>query len=377
MNKKIFFYANFRTYDLTLGITRKVYAEINAFRKQGYEVYYSGYLSDGVAIFNNNDEIVLKKKYLFKCEAINHILRRSMLMGLCVKYLSKNDEIFNFSYARYHFFDYKYIKLLKTLKQHSKKVIIEAHSSPKFSKKISIMSYIAWKDSKWNKKAKQYVDLVASMSDEEKLWGIDTVKISNGIDVNSIKIHNYSGDMNDLNLIAVSFEGQVHGYDRVIKGIYNYYKNGGTRKIIFHIVGTTLASTDALISKLKLEKYCIKYGPKSGKDLDDIYDKANLAVGCLANHRIGSYFGSALKTKEYIAKGIPFIYGWKEKVLDDFQYGLQFELCEEPIDFFRVIEFYDNLPKLNLAENIRSCLNYTDTWDYQIGLVLDAYSKLT
>lgn len=376
MKKTIFFYANFRTYDHTLGITRKVYSEIDAFRKQGYEVYYSGYRADGVAIFNDNNEVISEKKYLLNIGMLNHILRRKMIMDLCIDFVKKYSGDFEFSYARYHFFDREYIKLLKTLKSKSQKVIVEAHSAPKFAKSFSPMTYVAWKDKRWNKKAKRYVDLVASMSDEDKLWGIHTVKISNGINADQIRIHNYNGNEDEINLIAVSFEGPVHGYDRVLRGIKEYYTKGGTRKITFHIVGSVLPSTESLISKLGLEDNCVKYGPKAGNELDDIYDKANLAIGCLANHRIGSFFGSALKTKEYIAKGIPFIYGWREKVLENFKYGKRFELCEEPIDMFCVIEFYDALSKTNLAENIRACLSYRDTWEYQMQVVVNAYRAL-
>lgn len=376
MKKTIFFYTNFRSYDYTLGITRKVYSEINAFRKQGYEVYYSGYVADGVAIFNNRDEVVAKTRYLLKSGIINHVLRRKMIMELCVDFMKKYSGHFEFSYVRYHFFDREYIKLLKALKNKSRKVIVEAHSAPKFAKGFSPMTYVAWKDKRWNSKARQYVDLVASMSDEDRLWGINTIKISNGINIAQIRLHEYSGNKDEINLIAVSFEGAVHGYDRVLRGVKEYYQKGGKRKIIFHIVGTVLPSTESLITKLGLEGNCIKYGPKAGNELDDIYDKANLAVGCLANHRIGSFFGSALKTKEYIAKGIPFIYGWREKVLEGFEYAKRFELCEEPIDMFQVIEFYDNLPKLNLAENIRSHLNYSDTWDYQMKVVVNAIETL-
>ena len=81
-------------------------------------------------------------------------------------------------------------------------------------------------------------------------------------------------------------------------------------------------------------------------------------------------FGSALKTKEYIAKGIPFIYGWQESVLQNFKYGLHFELCEDPIDIDKVIDFYDTLPKDNLPMEIRSHLGYEDTWEYQMNKVI-------
>ena len=369
--KRLFFYANIRTYDFTLGITRKVFAQIEAFKKLGFEVTYSGYLKDGVAIFDNKGEIIAFKRYPVKNSHIQHIIRRTMLMSLCIKYARSCSEHFDVSYIRYHFFDKKYIRLLSSLKSISSKTVIEAHSTPKFKKGFNVMTYVAWKDDRWNKYAKQYVDLVASMSGDDMMWGIKAIKISNGIDINSIKIHEYKGNPEDINFIAVSFEWEVHGYDRLLRGISNYYKQGGLRNIYFHIVGTTLSSTDALIRDLKLEDRCIKYGPQKGAELDAIYDKTNIGVGCLANHRIGSTFGSALKTKEYIAKGIPFIYGWQEAVLENFKYGLHFELCEDPIDIERVISFYDALPKEGLAQLIRSHLGYEDTWDYQMGKVIN------
>lgn len=370
--KKIFFYANIRTYDLTLGITRKVFLEIEAFRKQGYNVTYSGYLKDGVAIFDNNGEVIIKKEYPIKNESISHLMRRTLLMNLCIEFLKGRECEYSFSYVRYHFFDKTYVKLLSVLKRVSNKVIIEAHSTPKFEKGLTPMAYVGWKDARWNRYAKQYVDLVASMSDEETLWGIETVKISNGIDIDSIKLHEYKGEKSEINLIAVSYEGSVHGYDRVLRGMYNYYLAGGNRTIRFHIVGTTMGSTDLLIKKLDLQKYCIKYGPKAGKELEEIYDMANMGVGCLANHRIGSFYGSALKTKEYIAKGIPFIYGWKEKVLENFSYAKCYELNEDPIDINSVIHFYDSLDKEKLPQKIRACLGAEDTWEFQIKKVINA-----
>lgn len=373
--KTIFLYANIRTFDFTLGITRKVYSEIKSFRKCGYNVYYSGYLKDGVAIFDNQNKIIHQKKYSVNNSVIIHIIRRTMLMNLCISFLKDSNIPFEISYVRYHFFDKKYVQLLSALKSKSKTVVIEAHSAPKFPKKLSLMTYVGWKDKRWNNKAKLYVDLVASMSDEEKLWGINVVKIANGIDVDSIKIHDYKGEKDEINLIAVSFESAVHGYDRVLRGIRKYYDEGGKRSIHFHIVGSTMSSTRSMIKKLSLEDRCFAYGPLANSALDEIYNKANIGVGCLANHRIGSMYGSALKTKEYIAKGIPFIYGWKEKVLESFKYGLNFELCEEPVDMGQVIGFYDNLPKDGLPKEIRNHLGAGDTWDYQIKKVINAIEK--
>lgn len=367
----IFFYANFHTYDLTRGITRKVYSQIAAFRELGYSVTYCGYLEDGVGIYDNDDTLVYSVKYPVRSKKLQHVIRKGTLIKACIKYIQRTKARYTFAYARYHYFDRKYIKLLKTLQRHSDCVTVEAHSAPKFPKKLSLMKIVGWIDSVWNKKAEKYVDKIASMSDEDSLWGIRTFKIANGIDIETIKLHEYAGDPTAINFISVAFEREVHGYDRLINGMAAYYKNGGTRTIRFHIVGTCLPSTIKLIEKCGLQDKCCFYGPLAGDELDNAYIHANVGVGCLANHRIGSFYGSALKTKEYIAKGIPFIYGWAEKKLESFPYALKFDLCEDPIDMQRVIDFYDGLDKEHLAKTIRSCLSEEDTWLYQMKIVAE------
>ena len=112
-----------------------------------------------------------------------------MILKLCISYLKTQSIIYSFSYVRYHFFDKLYIKLLYELNNCSNKVIIEAHSTPKFQSGINKFTWVAWKDKKWNKCAKKYVCLVASMSGDDEMWGIPAVQISNGIDVKTIKLH--------------------------------------------------------------------------------------------------------------------------------------------------------------------------------------------
>ena len=68
--KKMFFYANFRVYDETVGITQKVRKQIEAFQELGYDVIYSGYLEDGVAIFDNTGNILAKKNIFLKMKGL-------------------------------------------------------------------------------------------------------------------------------------------------------------------------------------------------------------------------------------------------------------------------------------------------------------------
>src|SRR5665648_1227553 len=137
-----------------------------------------------------------------------------MLMNLCLEYLKGSKERIDIFYARYHFFDRHYIKLLKSAKEKNAKVIVEAHSSPKFEKSLSIMTPVYINDSIWNRYGKRYIDVVAAMCNDEYLWGIKTIQFANAIDINTVKLHQPNiirHHQKEIHLIAVAFEGRVHG----------------------------------------------------------------------------------------------------------------------------------------------------------------------
>jgi len=366
--KKMFFYANFRVYDETVGITQKVKKQIEAFQELGYDVIYSGYLEDGVAIFDNTGNILVKKKYFLKNGKINHILRRYMLLLLCKDYFLKNDVELEFSYLRYHFFDSFYINLLKVLKKKSKKVIIEAHSYPVFVKKDKF-NPIKILDEIYSKKAHKYCDYIASMTNLKTICGIPTYEIENTLNIDDFKIKEYKRVENKFIFINVAFENITHGLDRLIKGISNYYKTiykTTSVDIELLLIGEYSNSTKKLVEDLSLSEKVKFLGKMKRNEIDTYIDEAHFAVGSMGNHRANSYYGSALKTKEYIARGIPFVYGWEERILINFPFAYKVPLNEEPVDIKKILEFYRKIENKDLAIKMRKFLEENNrSWQQQ------------
>ena len=366
--KKMFFYANFRVYDETVGITQKVKKQIEAFQELGYDVIYSGYLEDGVAIFDNTGNILVKKKYFFKNGKINHILRRYMLLLLCKDYFLKNDVELEFSYLRYHFFDSFYINLLKVLKKKSKKVIMEAHSYPVFVKKDRF-NPIKILDEMYSKKAHKYCDYIASMTNLKTICEIPTYEIENTLNIDDFKIKEYKRVENKFIFINVAFENITHGLDRLIKGISNYYKTiykTTSIDIELLLIGEYSNSTKKLVEDLSLSEKVKFLGKMKRNEIDTYIDEAHFAVGSMGNHRANSYYGSALKTKEYIARGIPFVYGWEERILINFPFAYKVPLNEEPIDIKKILEFYRKIENKDLAIKMRKFLEENNrSWQQQ------------
>ena len=370
--KKMFFYANFRVYDETVGITQKVKKQIEAFQELGYDVIYSGYLEDGVAIFDSTGNILVKKNFFLKNGKINHILRRYMLLLLCKDYFLKNDVELEFSYLRYHFFDSFYINLLKVLKKKSKKVIIEAHSYPVFVKKDKF-NPIKILDEIYSKNAHKYCDYIASMTNLKTICGIPTYEIENTLNIDDFKIKEYKRVENKFIFINVAFENITHGLDRLIKGISNYYKTiykTTSVDIELLLIGEYSNSTKKLVEDLSLSEKVKFLGKMKRNEIDTYIDEAHFAVGSMGNHRANSYYGSALKTKEYIARGIPFVYGWEERILINFPFAYKVPLNEEPVDIKKILEFYRKIENKDLAIKMRKFLEENNrSWQQQKGLI--------
>ena len=159
-----------------------------------------------------------------------------------------------------------------------------------------------------------------------------------------------------------------------MRGIRNYYDNGGQRKIEVHFVGVFLESTKKLTDELKLSDIVYFHGKKFGDELDEIYDNSDIGIGALAHHRIGMYAGSSLKTKEYFAKGLPFIYGWKEPAFDEtYPYAHRVELCEEPVDMEEIIDFYDSIKDdPNMVYNMRQFAKEHYSWEKELTKIFEA-----
>lgn len=276
----------------------------------------------------------------------------------------------NFIYIRKPFIEGGFVCFLRKTKEKypSCKIILELPTYPydgellQKNYKLVFNIPIFIKEKFYRCKLFKYVDVIATYSNNKKIWGIPTINLKNGVDVSTIKLHNkrYKGSIaNEINLISVASMQPHHGYDRVIKGLKSYYEDNPQKKVIYHVVGNggELENYKRMVKKYNLEQYVIFYGPLYGEKLDKVYDIADIAIGSLGMHRIGLKSGSTLKTREYLAKGIPFIYAGGIDVFEgkDIDFALQVTSNDSAVDIHKVVMFYDNLAKYEtgLTEFIR------------------------
>lgn len=324
-----------------IGVKKKVDAQIYGFEKNNMDVKIVD-----VSIKNNS----------FK----NKVIRKLPFTSIYGEWeVLKKIEPCECIYIRYIGSDYGFLKNLKSIKSRNKntKIIIEIPTYPyeeEISKNLlNIPNRL--KDRLNRKKLYKYVDRIVTYSDDEYIFKIKTINISNGVDISSVK-RKQAIKNEGINVIAVASFSSWHGYDRFIKGLGEYYKNGGTEVINLHLVGDgdEIENYKKLIEEYDLNERVILYGRKSGIELDEIYDKCDIALDAMGRHRSGIFYNSSLKGKEYMAKGMPIVSGVKTELdkYKDFKYYKRVSADESNIDIKDIINFHENIYKNNDRELI-------------------------
>lgn len=202
------------------------------------------------------------------------------------------------------------------------------------------------KDRHYRTRLRRYVDRIVTFYGQSEIFGIPTIKATNGIDVSTVRRRQHDAKKRDqLDLIAVATMTLQHGYDRVLQGMADYYRGDPSRRVILHLVGEgqELARYRAVTRRNDLEPYVVFHGLQTGATLDALYDHCDIGLIAFGMYRIGARSVSALKSREYLARGIPMIGGCPEDIFvdADFPYYLEFPNDDTAIPITEVLRFFD------------------------------------
>lgn len=137
-----------------------------------------------------------------------------------------------------------------------------------------------------------------------------TLKIGNGILIDGeIPLTQARWPSKELKLIGVAQLAKWHGFDRMLMAIASLNKKDLAYKVIFTIVGDgdELSFLKTLAQQLDLDKQVIFTGMLIGSELDEFFAQAHIGISSLGLYRIGLKEASVLKTREYMARGLPVI----------------------------------------------------------------------
>lgn len=254
-------------------------------------------------------------------------------------------------YIRYPRSDALFLALLKKAKKQGVRIAMEIPTYPydlegheTFKGRI-----INGMDRFFRKYLHRYVDRIVTYSDDREIFGVPTLNTINGVDFDTVTPDETPVEPEkQLQLVAVSAMFRVHGYDRLIRGMHEYYKNGGQRNLLLKLVGKGDAYDQyrGLVEEFGLQEHVEFCGARFGKELEEAYRGSALGVNSLAIHRQGLKKESTLKTKEYAAKGLPVL---SSSYVDAFseagnvRFALQVPPDETPVDVEKLVEFLDRI----------------------------------
>lgn len=201
---------------------------------------------------------------------------------------------------------------------------------------------------RWNRpKLKKYVNRIADLSGQQEIFGIPTLYITNGIDLETIEPRKPSFQRDRINIALAAIFYPWHGIDRMIQGLGDYYGNGGTRAIHLYLMGDG-PERDALqnlADTLGISNHCHFLGMCDREKMDEVFDQCTLAVELLGGHRKNLLLSASLKSREYLAKGLPFIYEGEVDVFrnDPVDFCFNVPADESAVNMPDVLSFYDSL----------------------------------
>lgn len=138
-----------------------------------------------------------------------------------------------------------------------------------------------------------------------------------------------------------------HGLDRLLDGLSKY-----EGKMIIHLDLAGNIFNGALIHQIdKLNAGDLinihKRGVVLNDDLDALYQLADIGISSLAIHRNGMREACVLKTREYCARGLPFVYSYEDSDLSgDEIYALKIRGDESPVNIESIIQFHKSVMEI-------------------------------
>ncbi len=353
------------------GISKKIQYQVQALKANGIETHLC-YLSDEQGIKRRmiDQEVLIDygagfKGKLYKRFEFNSIARYAINNRINLVYIRSDHNANPFT-----------ISLVKRMKKAGIQIVMEIPTYPYDQEYTSsFMKLQLFVDKCFRKQFAKYLDRIITFSNYKTIFGIPTLQLSNGIDFNEIPIKQHvNNTSHEIHLIGVAEIHYWHGYDRLLKGLADYYSTHPLYKVYFHIVGEFTAQREReecipIITENNLQPYVILHGQQHGKTLDVLFEQCDMGVGSLGRHRSGITNIKTLKNREYAARGIPFIYSEIDQDFEDKPYIMKISANENPADVQQIVNFYKSidLTPIKIRESIKHL-----SWEAQMKQIVES-----
>lgn len=175
----------------------------------------------------------------------------------------------------------------------------------------------------------------------------------NGIEVSKYRLR--QPPVFDGRLLKIIFVGGLyksHGMHRLIEGLLKHdkYLRDNQLKVEVHIAGVSMVNSYLMkYENNKHDGHIVFYhGFLSMGELDILMDKCHIAINSLSVHRIGQVVTSTLKSREYFARGIPFVTASEDNDFSSDNFFIHKILSNEsPVIISELFQFTERIYSIN------------------------------
>lgn len=378
--KSIFFLMKYPTC-VPETLKRKFNGQMNACIQLGYEAWYLEW--DGAAFWlvcmnTGEKQHVMNTTQKLPKEKYYHTLYFIDMYRAAIKVLAMRT--FDKLYIRFLPTFPPAVRLMKLAKKKGVNIIQEIPTylgqgnddgsvQPGFVRRVALKVSNAYA-----RLAQRRVDLftVIGVDAGGSLYGKPALNINNGIDVTAISLRSYQPQEDGIHMLLLASMCDWHGYDRMITALKNYK---GDEKIILHFAGNdgdgSLAKWQQMAEGME---NVIFHGGVYGEDLDALISRMDLGVSSLGLYRIGLELGTVMKGREYMARGLPFIYAGEDPTIEkDHPYAVRVANNDSLIDMEEVVAFAKRVrQETDAAQSMREYARRHMSWEMEFERILAA-----
>lgn len=171
-----------------------------------------------------------------------------------------------------------------------------------------------------------------------------------------------------FHLLGVGYLANWHGYDRLFPRIPEFVKRYPDIDFKLFLVGQGPASASLmqLAQEIGVAEYVTFTGALDPDVLANLYSGVHIGIGTLGCHRTGITYAEALKHREFMFYGLPFIYSLQDSFSEAKLEGAWLQLADDsPINLVEIYEQYLIHDHAQLSAKLVNYANSKFSWHIQ------------
>ncbi|NLV57986.1 MAG: glycosyltransferase family 4 protein [Clostridiales bacterium] len=317
--------------------------QMAAMRALGHEVYCIGWNRQGMWLLGEGKQKMLMRCPLTRIPGYDHTFIFVDLMRAVRKVLKERKV--DLLYWRYMPTFGNALGTAKAIKAQGGKLVMEFPTFPREEenrRSLLRRPVFVYADRVLHKLS-PLIDLYTAIGQPcgGKIDDRPAMNIVNGVDVERFPLHIPNPGNREVHLLAVASMAGWHGYDRLLRAMAEYQ---GPVKVYFHLAGSdgdgSLSRWKELAQEMDLDDRAVFHGPLYGEELNRLVASCDVGVGSLGMFRFGLTNGMPLKLREYMARGLPFVYAVEDAAIpQNPRFCLKVSNDDCPIDLEPIVDF--------------------------------------